>query len=113
MSRQGAERVHGPYKHGNRWRVVFVGANGAKSVESYTTLAEANKEVENARRTACSRTVGEAVTEYLSATATGKQGSDATARYRLVGLLYLPEADSLQSSTPAKVAAFLSPPRKT
>lgn len=105
--RQGHERVHGPYKHGNRWRVVFVGANGVSEVESYATVERANAEIAAARKTASDRTLGHAVSEYLTATSTGRQSSNDTARHRLYGILQLTAGDRPLAALTANVARKL------
>jgi integrase len=37
-------RVHGPYKHGNKWRIVLVGEDGTQAVESFGSKDEAEAE---------------------------------------------------------------------
>ena len=39
--RQSGERVHGPYQHRNRWRLVLAGRGGSKEVVSFPTATEA------------------------------------------------------------------------
>lgn len=39
-------RIHGPYRHGNRWRIVLVGEDGTQVVESFGSEDEANAEKE-------------------------------------------------------------------
>lgn len=101
--RQGRSRVHGPYKHGNRWRVVVVGADGRPvgnhedgggGPRSFATEENARKFIADFHRLAEARTVGEAVSEYLLETKSGKVNTDVTTRYRLEGILRLPEEES-------------------
>lgn len=82
--RQGHERAHGPYRHGKRWRVVLVGANGDRDIRSFATEHEATAAVEGARRVTESRTVGESVSAYL---ATRGERERTTARYKLFAVL--------------------------
>lgn len=37
-------RVHGPYRHGQRWRIVLVGEDGSQVVESFGSENEAKEE---------------------------------------------------------------------
>lgn len=61
----GQERIHGPYRHGTRYRVIEVRGDGERSVVSFESEAQAYRYIEKARRIACGRSVGEAVTDYL------------------------------------------------
>ena len=94
MPRQRSERVHGPYQHGNRWRVVFVAASGASTVESFASHAEAEAAAAAARALSGPRTVEEAVSAFLDAHNAGKASSNETARHRLFGLLRIVEHPS-------------------
>jgi integrase len=49
------DRVHGPYKHGQRWRIRITTSGGAVSVESFETLedAERNARAYRAEISAC------------------------------------------------------------
>lgn len=91
MPRQGKEHAVGPYKHGQKWRVVYIGANGVRETESYESEAEAIAERDAYNQAAGTRTVGEAVEAYVTAEQTDK--SRETARFRLVGMLRLREGD--------------------
>jgi len=43
-------RIHGPYRHGERWRLVLIGEDGTQVVESFGTQDEAEQEkLENSR----------------------------------------------------------------
>lgn len=88
MSRDSNERAHGPYRHGQRWRVVYVGANGERKVVSFATFAEADGEVREAQRQAGGRTVDSAVTAYLDSTRDGvRESTLITNAYRLRAFL--------------------------
>src|SRR5690606_11772419 len=50
MARERKARVHGPYKHRNRWRVIVVREGGERVVGSYATLEEAEQVVRDALR---------------------------------------------------------------
>ena len=58
------ERVHGPYKHGNRWRVVVTRADRSQTVESFKTRAEALAVANAARAQSEGRTLMIAVDAY-------------------------------------------------
>ncbi len=60
-----SERVHGPYKHGKRWRCFNVRGDGTRTVVTFETEAEGHKYVAACHKVAVGRTVGEAVSEYL------------------------------------------------
>lgn len=60
-----SERIHGPYKHHNKWRVIEVRDDGERAVVSFESKADACAYIEAARRTQVGRSVKEAVTEYL------------------------------------------------
>jgi integrase len=105
------ERIHGPYQHGKRWRVVEVRADGTRAVASFESEAEARAYIKAAQRVAVGRTLGEAVREYLDhlRAVPGRGGMprrEATvdlARQRLVGMLGLPGEDGpLLSLTKAR-----------
>lgn len=64
MPRERKERVHGPYAHGNRWRVVAIRADGERIVESFETEAEAERVAAAARAQAEGRTLSHAVDAY-------------------------------------------------
>jgi integrase len=97
----GQERIHGPYKHRNRYRVIEVRGDGTKEVVSFESEAEALKYIAAAKKVAIGRSVGEAVTDYLQylrgqPARRGGMRRDSTIelnRSRLVGFLQLPEGD--------------------
>ncbi len=105
MPRTNHERVHGPFAHGRRWRVIFVSATGDRSVESYASLAEATAEIEAARAVSGSRTVGQAVTVYLESFGGSlRRSSEVTLRHRLVALLQLVTTDRQLATLDARTA---------
>lgn len=62
------KHAHGPYKHGKRWRVVLVRGDGRRMVRSVETRAAALAAIEALHlKTAGSKTIRSAVTEYLAA----------------------------------------------
>lgn len=64
MRRERSERVHGPYKHRNRWRVVVTRPDRSQVVESFATRAEAEAVAAAARAQAEGRTVTHAVDAF-------------------------------------------------
>lgn len=89
------ERVHGPYQHRSKWRVVGVKADGSRIRESFDSHAEAQEYADTARAALGHRTVGIAVNEFLAnMVERGRRWSTVTtARYRLVAFLRLTETD--------------------
>lgn len=95
--RERRTRVHGPYKHRNKFRIVIVSAGdeNRRSIESFDTEAEAEEGKEIALRKIEGRTVSAAVREYkdhLDARVTGKEISQAHAdreHYHLRRILQL------------------------
>jgi integrase len=86
MARKRSDRVHGPYRHGGRWRVVVVRRNGARDVRSFATEDEAKALVRSVTRTIDgSLVVKEAVELYEAWLATTgiKPVSVTSARDRL------------------------------
>lgn len=62
------ERIHGPYKHGARWRVILVSADGSRRRRTFETRAAAEAYVEHARgETQSGRTVSAAIEAFLEA----------------------------------------------
>jgi integrase len=90
-----AERLHGPYRHGARWRVIGVAADGARVRESFETAAAAQAFIDAGRIALGTRTAGQAVTAYLAHLGQKgrRPGTIVTARYRLVAFLRLAERD--------------------
>jgi integrase len=64
MRRERRERVHGPYKHRRRWRVIVTGADGSQVTESFETEAEAERVAAAARAQSEGRTLTHAVDAY-------------------------------------------------
>ncbi len=91
----GRERVHGPYPHRNRWRVVFVGATGIQRVASFESEREAEKAIEVARLQAGDRTLEGTIEAFLTwqEEQGAKERTVETNGYRLRGLLRLSEGD--------------------
>lgn len=100
--RQGHERVHGPYKHGRRWRVVVVGATGASEYHSFESEREAADFIAEAQAIIDSRTVAMAIDAYL---AECPERGRKTAWYRLRAVLGT--ADRPVTSLTAHVARKL------
>lgn len=111
MPRERTDKIYGPFKHGRRWRVVLVGADGTRSHPSegeggpsgFATREAADVYVDEWRKDADERTIAGAVDEYLAhLRARGKRpGTVTTAWYRLRGLLRVADRDrALRSLTP-------------
>ena len=64
MRRDRTEKVHGPYKHRNRWRVVVTRPDRSQVVESFATRGEAEAVAAAARAQAEGRTVMHAVDAF-------------------------------------------------
>lgn len=65
--RQNGERVHGPYLHRNRWRIVLKGAPGVRETFSFETEAQARRYKRNLQKEIAGRTVSDAVQEHIVA----------------------------------------------
>ena len=65
MRRDEKERIYGPYKHGNRWRIVIRRPDGEASTLSFASEAEAQAVVDAAREEVEGRTVKLAIDAYL------------------------------------------------
>lgn len=104
-----AERVHGPYPHRSRWRVIGVRADGTRIRETFADYESARRWADEARAALGLRTAGQAVTEYLEhMRARGRRESTCTtAHYRLVAFLRLAESDPLLSSLTPRAARTL------
>jgi integrase len=63
MPRKATERAHGPYRHGNRWRVICTGA-GARRAESFATEDEARDFISAFNAGREGKTVGDVLVEY-------------------------------------------------
>ena len=66
MRRKNGERVHGPYKHRNRWRVILAGPGDRQEAVSFDTEAEARRFKAKTLKELAGRTVSEAVQAYLA-----------------------------------------------
>jgi integrase len=109
-----SERVHGPYKHGNKWRLVRIDGMGGQHVVSRPDwtgpegFERAKRAAEALRRTANNTTVAEAVSAYLE-TLQVRPGTLATERHRLTAFLRLAESDpSMRSLTPDRAAGLFA-----
>jgi len=111
----GEERIHGPYKHGNKFRVIEVRGDGERSVVGFESEAQAYRYIEKARRIASGRSIGDAVTEYLDylKLGTGPRGKVRRAStikleaWRLKAMLRLVESDRPVSALTRQVATKL------
>jgi integrase len=66
MQRERKERVHGPYEHRARWRVILVGADGSRRRRTFATRSAADAYAEVARGEAQSeRTVSAAIEAFV------------------------------------------------
>jgi integrase len=103
-----AERIHGPYQHRNRWRVVGVDASGSRIRQSFDRREDAQAFADTARSALGHRTVGIAVSAYLVAMATrARSSSVTTARYRLSAFLRTEQGDQLLAAlTPTAARAL-------
>ena len=93
--RERTERIHGPFKHRNKWRLRITAADGTRSYRSYPSEAEALADLALYREEFDGRTVSAAVDEYLEhLRSRGRKASTVTtARYRLRGLLRVADRD--------------------
>lgn len=107
MAKQGRERANGPYKRpgSRKWRVFYFNAMGVRSFEDYASEEEAIARRDAYNAAAGSRTVAEAVQEYLDEQA-DKRGRDTT-RYRLTAMLRLKEGDRPLAALTAPLAREL------
>lgn len=110
--KQGRERALGPYEHGSGWRVLYIAADGRRSVGETKSRAEAEAERDEANLQAGNRSVGEAVREYLDNSGYRASGVE-TARHRLLAMLRLREGDRPLVSLTAQVARELYRKRTT
>lgn len=102
-------RAHGPFKHGRRFRVVTVAADGARGRRSFATEREADEYLATFAEAAHGVTVSAAVDEYLQHRAKSlKERSLTTLGYRLRGLLRTTDRDRpIASLTPTAARALL------
>jgi integrase len=92
--RQRKERVHGPYKHHDRWRVILVGATGKRHVESFESERKADEFAADARGEAEGRSVSGAVDAWLASKTNLRQSTITRAEYHLRRILRLSEHGS-------------------
>jgi integrase len=100
-----AERIHGPYKHRNKYRIIGVRADGSRIRESFATYEEAAEAKAQALAALGVRSLGQAVNLYLDhLRSKGRRASTLkTSRARLVAFLRLTESDTAVSDlTPDK-----------
>lgn len=64
MRKNAGERVHGPYRHRNRWRIV-IQCGSRQEVQSFESEGEARRAKANRLKEIKGRTVCEAVQEHL------------------------------------------------
>jgi integrase len=67
MRQQNGEKVHGPYQHFNRWRIVHRRADGSQEVFSFATEAAARAHKNALIKQIEGRTVSDAVQEFVVA----------------------------------------------
>ena len=65
--RQNGERVHGPYRHRNRWRIFLTGSGGSQEAVSFPTEADAKRYKAALQKEIQGRTVTDAVMEHIVA----------------------------------------------
>lgn len=63
--RQSGQKVHGPYQHGNKWRLLVRDADGGQEAVSFPTEAAANAHKRNLLKQIAGRTVSGAVQEFV------------------------------------------------
>jgi integrase len=63
--RQSGQKVHGPYRHGIKWRLLVRDADGGQEALSFPTEAAANAHKRNLLKQIAGRTVSEAVQEFV------------------------------------------------
>lgn len=65
MRRERADRVHGPYQHGKKWRVVLVRNDGKRRVVPFASRTEAERFIADAQIDASGITIKAAVEAYV------------------------------------------------
>jgi integrase len=104
--RQSSERVYGPYHEPDRgrWRIILHRADGAREAIFFTEETAAYQAANAARNATETRTLTQAMEEYLASIPDkGRQ----TAAFRLRALLQLPSGDRLLRQVTASHAAKL------
>lgn len=83
-----AERVNGPYKHYDRFRIVIVGSDGSQVAESYGSREAAEKAKAEYLKRWEQRTVSQAIEDYIAHMRERglRDGTVQTAGYRLRAL---------------------------
>ena len=97
----GRERINGPYKHRQQWRLHLVAEDGTVRLRSFASREEALAYRLEAEKTQIGRRVGDAVRDYLdylraepAAGGLMRRGSTLKlVEWRLCGLLRLPDQD--------------------
>lgn len=94
MRRQAGDRVYGPYKQGNSWRVIVIRDDGARITQKFASQAEADGVADSSRVQAVGVTMKEAVDGYVKALVDRglKFGTYERAEYHLERLLKLEES---------------------
>lgn len=104
--RKRGERIHGPYKHRQRWRIVVISPSGERDTHSFETKEQAQAVIRDARAQVAAE--GVTVTAALDAYEQHQRdrGSSAghvrTTRHRLDALFAGALDDELWSVTPAR-----------
>ncbi len=104
---QRHERSLGPYKHGNRWRVVRVAADGSRGRRSFKSEALACAYIALHQDETDGRTVAMTVDQYIGHLKQRGLKSWETISYRLRGLLKTDGRDRALRSLNRKVAKRL------
>ena len=104
--RERTERAHGPYRRGNKWRVVETSATGAKSTCSFESEAEALAYIAEYHSEAQGRTVSAAVDAYVKHLHV-KPGTITTTKYNLKAILQTVTRDRLLTSVTPRIARDL------
>ena len=104
---QRTERVHGPYKHGDQWRVIRVDADGSRGRRAFKSEALALAYIRLFKDETDSRTISMTVDEYLAQLRARGLKSVVTVGYRLRGLLQTKAHDRKLASLTPKLAKRL------
>lgn len=107
-----SEHVYGPYKHGDRWRLVFVAGDGKRSVESFASEGECVAAIAEDREKLKGFKVSDAIAEFLDVERDRglAEGSVATLGYRLRAVLQVDTKRSgglVADLTPARARRLL------
>jgi len=105
--KQRTERVHGPYKHGDQWRVIRVDADGSRGRRSFKSEALALTYIRLFKDETDRRTISMTVDEYIAQLSARGMKSVVTVGYRLRGLLQTKEHDRKLASLTPKLAKRL------